>query len=256
MAVGLVALVLLGLLAQQIYTKAMYARLLRADAERSSDDPALVRFATGQAKAVIAKHCASCHGDNLQGDRARGIPNLTDKDWLYGSGRIPELEQTILYGIRSGTPRAWNLAVMPAFGTANPSKSYKVEPLTPQQIKDVVQYMLLIEDRPADPEAAKRGLVVYTNTGECFDCHANDGAGDQAIGAPNLIDNIWLYGDGSPQSLFNSVARGHQGVCPSWVRRLTPGEIRALAVYIHVVSHQPARTQAAAAPPANQGKPS
>jgi cytochrome c oxidase cbb3-type subunit 3 len=233
LAAGIVAVLLVALAAQTIHTRTMYAKLLRTEGDRTELDPGLVSFASGQAKAVIAKDCASCHGPELKGDPKRGIPNLADADWLYGTGRVSELEQTILYGIRSGHPRTWNLAEMPGFGLPVPSLKYKTPPLTPGQISDLVQYVRFIGDKPADAAAAARGVKLFADTGQCFDCHATDGAGDEAIGAPNLIDDIWLYGDGSPKSVFNSIAHGHHGVCPSWVGRLKPGEIRALAVYIH-----------------------
>lgn len=253
--IGIAVLAVVVILGLQINTARQYARLLRAEPDKVPEKT-LVDFATTQGKAVFAKNCASCHGDDMQGDRSRGVPNLTDNDWLYGTGRIAELEQTILYGIRSKTPRAWNLAVMPAFAQANPSPSYKIDPLTPGQIRDVVQYIRLIEDKPADAAAAARGVTVYSMTGGCFDCHADDGRGDAAIGAPNLVDDIWLYGDGSERSVYKSIAQGHQGVCPAWVGRLKPGEIRALAVYIHVRSHKPSGARQAAVAGPQQERPS
>jgi cytochrome c oxidase cbb3-type subunit 3 len=237
---AIVVVLLAVALFQVIRTHSLYAKLLRTEGDKTEQDPGLIRFASAEAKATISKHCASCHGADLKGDPSKGIPNLADADWLYGSGRVSELEQTILYGIRSGNPRAWNLAEMPAFGEKVPSLRYKTPPLTPGQIKDLVQYIRLIGDKPADPAAAARGVKLFSNEGQCFDCHANDGEGDQAIGAPNLIDDIWLYGDGSPQSVYDSIAHGHHGACPAWTRRLSAGEIRALAVYLHTVSSRAA----------------
>jgi cytochrome c oxidase cbb3-type subunit 3 len=255
--VAVVVLVMAGLLVQNIRTAGMYAGLLRADPDIAAQTPAMARFAAAAAKPVFAGHCASCHGADMKGDRNRGIPNLTDSDWLYGSGRPVEIEKTILYGIRSGLPRTWNLADMPAFGERSPYRRYKVAPLAPQDIRDVIEYLRLIERKPADQAAAARGSKVYAETGQCYDCHANDAAGDTAIGAPNLLDDIWLYGDGSRASLFKSIAHGHQGVCPSWSRRLKPGQIRALAIYISNVakSAKPSGAQAAA-DGQQQGKPS
>ena len=238
---GVLALLAVVLLAQAIHDRSLYSRLLRTDGDLAVQNPKLVAFATDKGKAAFAAHCASCHGAEMKGDRTRGIADLSDSDWLYGSGRVAEIEQTILYGIRSGHPRAWNLATMPGFALPVPSTTYKTPPLTPSQIHDIVEYVRLIGDKPADAAAAARGVKLYSNAGQCFDCHANDGEGDAAIGAPDLVDDVWLYGDGSPQSLFNSIAHGHQGICPSWTHRLPAGQIRALAVYLH--------THAAKAPP-------
>ena len=43
-----------------------------------------------------------------------------------------DIEQIVKYGIRSYHPKAWNLAIMPAYGTAQPSaRDAKMPPLTP-----------------------------------------------------------------------------------------------------------------------------
>jgi cytochrome c oxidase cbb3-type subunit 3 len=43
--------------------------------------------AVGRARQVFADNCASCHGPAGTGDPAKGVPNLTDAEWLFGSGR-------------------------------------------------------------------------------------------------------------------------------------------------------------------------
>jgi cytochrome c oxidase cbb3-type subunit 3 len=45
-------------------------------------DPALVE----PGKQVFAENCAACHGDNAQGNREMGAPNLADAIWLKVSG--------------------------------------------------------------------------------------------------------------------------------------------------------------------------
>ena len=67
-------------------------------------------------KPILNKHCASCHGTQLQGDPAKGAPRLDDSVWLYGDGSIYNIENTILYGIRSGHPRSHRFKDMPALG--------------------------------------------------------------------------------------------------------------------------------------------
>jgi hypothetical protein len=52
-----------------------------------------------------------------------------------------------------------------------------------------------------------------------------------------LIDNITLYGDGSRQALFMSIANGRQGVCPAWAGQISPTGIRELALYVYSLSH-------------------
>ena len=109
----------------------------------------LLHFAEREGPALYREHCASCHGARREGDRARGAPNLADGVWLYGNGAILYIEITVLYGIRSGHPKAHNLTDMPAFGRSGQ--------LTSQDIRDVVEYVLLLSGRPHDEAAAGHG---------------------------------------------------------------------------------------------------
>ena len=209
------------------------ARLLRTLPDDAPNDPVLVRFAAAQAPRAYQAHCAACHGADMAGDPARGAPNLTDADWLYGSGRVSEIEQTLRYGIRSADRRARNVADMPAYGDDRPYWRFALPTLTAAQISDVTQYVRQLGGLRVDAEAAGRGRAVYSGAAQCYDCHTPDGRGDSYIGAPNLADRIWQYGDGSPRAIAQSIAGGHAGVCPAWQDRLAPGTIRALALYLH-----------------------
>jgi cytochrome c oxidase cbb3-type subunit 3 len=226
-----VAVLAIGIWAAQ--RNAIRARLMIASPDSIPGDAALSRYALSVGRRGFAAYCASCHGLNLEGDRQLGIANLADGDWLYGTGRVSEIERIILYGIRSGNPKAWNLASMPAYATANPYKAYQIEPLTPRDVNDVAAYLYAFQHRPSDPDAVARGANVFLKAGQCFDCHGSDGKGDQAIGAPDLTDAIWLYGDGSLPSIMLSIADGRAGTCPPWIGRLAPPMIRAIAVYVH-----------------------
>ena len=208
-------------------------------------DPALVRFAAAEARGPYAAHCASCHGRDLKGDSSRGAPNLVDADWLYGSGHVQEIERTILYGVRSGDPKSWNLAEMPAFGEPHPSRQYKeAAHLTPPEIDDLVAYLQLLQDSKVDGAAAARGVKLFANRAQCFDCHGADARGDASIGAPNLTDAIWLYGTGSAQDMRRALTHGHHGSCPAWITRLSGHTIRSLAVYIRSLGPGPTSNEA------------
>jgi cytochrome c oxidase cbb3-type subunit 3 len=167
------------------------------------------------------------------------VPDLADAEWLYGTGGTSEVEQTILYGIRSGHHRARNFADMPAFATQTPYRRYAIESLAPGEIDDVIQYLFAAQHRPADRAAATRGYGLFNAKGQCADCHTNDLRGDNYIGAPDLLDSKRLYGDGSAASLYETIAYGRAGVCPAWTGRLSALQIRALAVYIHGLAHAP-----------------
>ena len=224
------------------------SRLLRMDPNLAPNDSALMEFARGRGEALFEAHCAACHGTLGQGDTDRGIPNLSDDDWLYGTGSVSDIEQIVKYGVRSYHPKAWNVAIMPAYATQRPSiRDSKIPSLSPGDIRDLVEFLLREQRRAGGGLAAARGAVLYRGAGGCYDCHAMDGKGDAAIGAPNLTDEITLYGDGSAAALSMSIAYGRHGMCPAWVTRISPAGIRELALFVYSLSH-PQKTAEAAAP--------
>jgi cytochrome c oxidase cbb3-type subunit III len=241
---GIAAVVaVVAVLVYSAYERILKYELLAAAPGAIAGDSRLDHFAAGLGRPAWTQNCAGCHGADMKGDSARGVPNLTDNEWIYGSGTVSQIEYTITYGIRSGNPRARNLAFMPSFAHPNDDKE-KLAALSPGEIKDVIAYIFSLEGRPADPDAVMRGASIYADKGACYDCHTPDGRGDHDVGAPNLADKIWLYGDGSEKSVFNSIEKGHAGICPAWIGRLSPVAIRALAVLIHDRS----QTQIAQAP--------
>jgi cytochrome c oxidase cbb3-type subunit 3 len=229
-----------GLLAAVwVQVSCVEGRLLRADPGAIPASAPLVAFARDRGEVLFEAHCAACHGPGGRGDPGRGVPDLSDTDWLYGSGSVSDIEQVIKYGIRSFHPKAWSLASMPAYGTAQPSaRDNKIQPLLPADIRDLVEFLIDQQGRSADRAAATRGARLFAGAGGCFDCHASDGRGDSAIGAPNLTDGITLYGDGSRESLSMSITYGRHGVCPAWVARIQPAAIRELAVFVYSLSHR------------------
>src|SRR4051794_27348404 len=78
------------------------ARLMRADPDAVPGDVELAQFAAELARPAWRRNCAGCHGETMQGDRSKGVPGLVDHRWIYGEGRVAEIERTILYGIRAG----------------------------------------------------------------------------------------------------------------------------------------------------------
>ena len=214
------------------------ARLVRVDPDDAPANPALMRLGVERGRGLFKSRCAGCHGPEGQGRHTLGAPNLTDKDWLYGQGDVSDIENVVLYGVRASNARTWKLADMPAFATPTPyPREPTMKPLKPGDINDVMQYLRSLQGLAADPEAATRGAVVYSDRGGCYDCHARDARGDAAIGAPNLTDPIWLYGDGSSRWIYDSIAYGRAGVMPAWFDRLSPAQIRALSLYVYSLSH-------------------
>jgi cytochrome c oxidase cbb3-type subunit 3 len=212
-------------------------RLLRADPNTIPDNPALMQFARERGQSLFEIHCAACHGGQGEADPARGVPSLADRDWLYGTGLVSDIEQVIKFGIRSYHPRAWNLAIMPAYAGAHPSvRDTNIKPLSPANIRDLVDFLQQQQGRKADPAAAARGAQLFTGSAGCYDCHAVDAKGDPAIGAPNLTNPNSLYGSGR-DSLAMSISYGRHGLCPAWVGRIPAAAIRETSVYVYSLSH-------------------
>jgi cytochrome c oxidase cbb3-type subunit 3 len=161
---------------------------------------------------LFVNYCSVCHGSDARG--ARGFPNLRDNDWLYG-GSPEQIEQTVLNG-RSGVMPAWQDALGGDQGVA-----------------DVVQYVLSLSGRNVEQAAAGRGKEKFQTL--CVSCHGADGKGNQALGAPNLTDNIWLYG-GSEKIVTETIAKGRNGQMPAHKEFLGEDKVHLLAAYVYSLS--------------------
>ena len=174
-------------------------------------------FAVNGGAAIFKTWCAQCHGSGAAG--AVGYPNLLDDDWLWG-GTVDDIAQTVAYGIRLEDVADSRFSEMPAFG----------EILAEEEIAKVVSYVRSLSDAPHNSALASAGEVIFLDN--CSSCHAEDGTGDRFQGAPNLTDAIWLFG-GSEEAITETVMNSRYGVMPNWNTRLSEGEIRAVAAYVH-----------------------
>ena len=194
-------------------------RLLGAGSiDAIESDPDLLQYAMTAGQSLFGDNCATCHGAGGQGNA--GYPSLIDDDWIWG-GKLSDIQTTIHYGIRSTHPNT-RFNQMLAFGEGGI--------LPPDQIGDIVDYVMRISGREANGAAAARGGAVFAQ--QCASCHGPDGAGIQALGAPKLTDGIWLYG-GERLDIQQSLYLGRNGVMPAWTGRLSEEQITALAVYVH-----------------------
>ena len=169
-------------------------------------------------KAAFGENCAGCHGRGAQG--AVGYPNLNDDDWIWG-GSLAAIHQTIKFGIRSAHDET-RVSDMPKFGVE--------QLLEPAQIADVASYVLSLSGKVDDGTAAERGKTIFAE--QCAACHGEDGKGNPELGAPNLTDEIWLYGS-SKANVVESIHTGRGGMMPAWNQRLDPVTVKALALYVH-----------------------
>lgn len=163
--------------------------------------------AMGEARSLFANVCAGCHGSDARG--APGFPNLTDNDWLYGNS--PEAVMASIGGGRIGVMPGWHAAL----GDAG--------------VAQVVAYLQSMNGIPADATLAKAGAAHYATL--CVACHGADATGNQALGAPNLTDAIWLHG-GDLASLRKSVAEGRHNEMPPHEALMGPDRVRLLAAYV------------------------
>jgi len=171
---------------------------------------------------VFANNCAACHGSDARG--AKNYPNLTDADWLYGGA--PDQVLTTILGGRSGT--------MPPLGAA----------LGEQGVNEVANYVLSLSGGAADAALAEAGKARFAL---CAACHGADGKGNPAIGAPNLTDNIWLYG-GALDDIKTSIRNGRNGKMPAWEATLGKDRVRLVAAWVLAQSQQSHPTGVAASP--------
>jgi cytochrome c oxidase cbb3-type subunit 3 len=194
-------------------------KIAASDLQAIVDDPELLQFALAGGEAAFGDNCAPCHGRGAQG--FPGYPNLRDDSWLWGDGSLAAIHQTIMHGIRANDPKT-RMNQMPAFG--------KTGALTEAQIGDVAEYVLSLSGRATDQDAAGRGSKVFAAT--CVACHGKDGKGNPEMGAPNLADELWLYG-GDKATIVEDLRNGRGGVMPNWGSRLDPETVKELAVYVH-----------------------
>jgi cytochrome c oxidase cbb3-type subunit 3 len=179
----------------------------------------LMEVALAGGKAAFGDNCAPCHGSGAQG--SKGFPNLNDDDWLWG-GTLADIETTVTHGIRWDGDDDTRQNMMPRFLDDAMLKS--------GEVNDVAEYVLSLSGRSTDASASARGAAVFAKN--CVACHGADARGNQAMGAPNLTDAIWLYG-GDKATIVETVSHGRGGVMPAWGGRLQSGTIKELALYVH-----------------------
>ena len=166
--------------------------------------------AMATARNLFQVNCAMCHGSD--GGGAKGFPNLTDKNWQWG-GDPDTVVQTITAG---------RIAAMPAWGPV----------LGAQGVDQAEAYVEQLAGQPHDAALATAGKTVFETN--CAACHGVDGKGNPLVGAPNLTDDVWLYG-GDPATLKATINAGRNGQMPAFGDRLGAERVRLLAAYaIHL----------------------
>ena len=102
-------------------------------------------------------------------------------------------------------------------------------------IDEVTQYVLSLSGRATISELADAGKAKYEMF--CAACHGADGTGNVQLGAPNLTDDVWLYG-GSITRISESLRIGRNGIMPAQGEFLGDAKIHLLTAYIYSLSQQ------------------
>lgn len=187
--------------------------------EKLSENPNALKVGSR----LFLQNCSVCHGSNAKG--ATGYPNLTDNDWLYG-GEAQNILTTLHNGRVGGMP-AWR------------------DQIGEDGVRAAAEYVLSLsanngskDNGELDKTMVAQGSAIFQQN--CALCHGKDGKGMISAGAPNLTDNIWLYG-GDRETVRNTLRYGRAGVMPQWETKLGNERIMLLAAYIYSLSDKPVK---------------
>lgn len=179
-----------------------------------AQDPDAMRLG----RSIFTNICAACHGSSGQG--ALGYPDLTDSIWHWG-GSPERILESVLDG-REGVMPGWG-AVLTGMGGAG-------------AVDQVVAYVrtLSAPETLANNFLAARGQPLYD--GVCVACHGADGKGNPMLGAPDLTDAYWMYGN-SNESLRTTIMEGRHGSMPAHSGLLGETRARLAAAYVWSLSN-------------------
>nr|WP_298416232.1 cytochrome-c oxidase, cbb3-type subunit III [uncultured Halomonas sp.] len=197
------------------YAQEQYAPIFAKYSEVPVPELAQNGDAMQVAERIYLNNCAVCHGSNAQG--GYGFPNLTDDAWLYGGE--PENIITTLNNGRNGLMPAWQ-----QLGDSN--------------LENVTDYVLSLSGEEHDADKASQGEAIFVSA--CVACHGPDGNGNQAIGAPSLTDNIWLYrrpGQETHAAVLETLRNGRNGHMPAQAAYIGEDKVHLVAAYIYSLSN-------------------
>ncbi|MBK3757329.1 cytochrome-c oxidase, cbb3-type subunit III [Stutzerimonas frequens] len=191
----------------------LYAKYAAMPVEQVATDPQALKMG-GR---LFASNCSVCHGSDAKG--AYGFPNLTDNDWLWG-GEPETIKTTILHGRQAAMP-AWK------------------DVIGEEGIRNVAGYVRSLSGRDT-PEGIsvdiEQGQKIFATN--CVVCHGPEAKGVAAMGAPNLTDNVWLYGSSFAQ-IQQTLRYGRNGRMPAQEAILGNDKVHLLAAYVYSLSQQP-----------------
>ncbi len=185
----------------------LYARLGGLSEEELHED----RSARQVGRRLFLNHCAACHGIGAKG--GFGFPDLTDEEWIWGGSF--DAVKTAIYNGRQ--------AAMPGWGQV----------LGEAGVVETAHYVRKVAGLEHDAALAESGLARYNTI--CVACHGTDGKGNAALGAPDLTNDIWLYGS-SIDELGFTIREGRNGNMPPHKDLIDENQTHILAGYIRSLS--------------------
>lgn len=186
----------------------IFAKFADMPVEQVAQDDEALRI--GQR--LFAVNCSVCHGSDARG--AFGFPNLTDHDWIWG-GEPDQIRTTLNQGRQAAMP-AW-FAVIGEAGVRNTA--------------GYVRSLSGLETEGVDLAAGEQ--VFKTN---CVACHGPEGKGNPLLGAPDLTNDIWLYGSSMLQ-VQQTLRYGRNGNMPAQAH-LGDDKLHVLTAYVYSLSQR------------------
>ncbi|WP_196260142.1 cytochrome-c oxidase, cbb3-type subunit III [Pelagibacterium limicola] len=181
-----------------------------------ASDPQVMNLVKGYGKTLFGDNCQACHGGKGVGNS--GFPNISQAPLMWGDD-LDTIHETIRVGINAAHPET-RFSQMLAFGRDGM--------LGRSDILAVTDYLLALGSG-ASVDDMTHGAEVFAFN--CASCHGDNARGSVDFGAPDLVDDHWIYG-GYRQAVFNSIFTGRAGHMPSWEGRLSKADLRILALYV------------------------
>ena len=188
----------------------LYQQLASLPAAELIDNPQGMQVG----RRLFLNNCATCHGINGKG--SVGFPNLTDSEWIWG-GDLASISHSILHGRQAQMP-AWR----PALGDTG--------------VTNVSHYVLSLSGAEHEAELAAAGEAQFQML--CVACHGPAGKGNPALGAPDLTNDIWLYG-GDLVDIAETIAAGREGHMPEHTTLIGQDRATILAAYVLSLKSEP-----------------
>ena len=186
----------------------IYERFAGMEFQALAEDP----DALALGRSLFASYCTTCHGSDARG--GPGYPNLTDDNWQWGS-----TEQDIINTITNG-----RIAIMTPWAPMLGSE---------EAVDNMVHYVRSLSGLVEPNETAASAQTQFTTF--CAACHMPTGVGNPILGAPNLTDDVWLYGP-SEDDIRTAIVEGRNGQMPAHGEFLGENRTRILAAYVYSLS--------------------